>query len=69
MSTLNEVIEYWETLDIETKEDTLEILQKGLIEDKRDLILDRINEAKSNLISGKTKSGSSKDLFRDISNV
>lgn len=69
MSTINDVMEFWETLDIETKEDTLEMMQKGLIEEKREKILLRVQEAKSNLFNGNIKSGNSQDLFKDLSDV
>jgi hypothetical protein len=69
MSTITEVIENWETLDLEDKEFSFEIMKKGLIDSKRDNLIERIKEAKQNYSDGKVSKGSSKDLFKEMRNV
>lgn len=69
MSTISEVIENWETLDLEDKEFSFEIMKKGLIESQRNSLVERINEAKQNLYEGKVRTGSAKDLFGDVNSV
>jgi hypothetical protein len=69
MSTIAEVVETWESLDYEDKEMTLEILQKGFAELKRQALVDRIHEAEQNYTDGKVRSGSADDLFEELNNV
>ncbi|MDT3739861.1 MAG: hypothetical protein RO257_10230 [Candidatus Kapabacteria bacterium] len=69
MSTITEVIENWETLDLEDKEFSFEIMKKGLIESQRDSLVERIKEAKQNYYEGKVRTGSAKDLFREVNSV
>jgi hypothetical protein len=69
MSTIAEVIENWETLGLEDREITLDIMTKGLIDSKRDSLIERIREAKQNYSDGKVRKGTSKDLFREMRNV
>lgn len=69
MSTIAEVIENWETLEFEDRKITLDIITRGLIDSKRDNLIDRIKEAKLNYASGEVRKGSSKDLFREMRNV
>ncbi len=69
MSTITEVIENWETLDLEDKEFSFELMKKGLTESHRASLVERINEAKNNLYEGKVRTGSAKDLFREVNSV
>jgi len=69
MSSIMEVIENWEELDLEDKEFSFELMKKGLIEIKRSSLEDRIKEAKKNYTEGNVKIGSSKDLFKDLESV
>ena len=69
MSTILEVIENWETLDLEDKEFSFELMKKGLIELKRNSLEARIIEAKQNLKDGFVTIGSAKDLFKELESV
>ena len=46
MSSIMEVIENWEELELEDKEFSFELMKKGLIEIKRSSLEERIKEAK-----------------------
>ena len=69
MSSIMEVIENWEELELEDKEFSFEIMKKGLIEIKRSSLEQRIKEAKKNYSEGNVKIGSSKELFKDLESV
>jgi len=69
MSTIAEVIENWETLDLEDKEFSFEIMKKGLVESQRDSLVKRVNEAKKKFSEGKVRTGTAKDLFREVYSV
>ena len=68
METISKIIESWEQLSLNEKEYTFEILHKNIIESKRELLLQRIEEAKSNYLNGKTQSGNVDDLFEQLDN-
>ncbi len=44
-------------------------MKKGLIESQRDSLVERIKEAKQNYYEGKVRTGSAKDLFREVNSV
>lgn len=67
-TTLNRLIEDFEELPLEDKEFALELIQKQLIEAKRESIVRRAKEAESNARKGEVKRGSIEDLFRDLEN-
>jgi hypothetical protein len=67
-SGLNSVIEDFNRLSLDEKEYLLEIIQKQLVESKRDQIAKRAQEARENLGMGRIHRGSFKDLFEDLEN-
>ena len=67
-STLTNIISEYESLSYEDKEYVLELFNKQLIEIKRQLLVNRVNEAETNYLEGKTSKGSLKDLHSDLEN-
>jgi hypothetical protein len=65
---MNRVIEGFNLLSFDEKEYIADIIQKQLIEYRREQIADRAAEARENFKKGKVKTGSVKDLFRDLEN-
>ena len=65
-SNINKVIEEFSHLPPEDKEYVAEIIQKQLIEAKRDRLAQRAREATVNLERGSVKTGSLKDLMEDL---
>jgi hypothetical protein len=68
MQGINEIIENWDNLTIDDKEYTIEILQKDLIQSRREQIILRTKEAESNYNKGLIKSGTVENLFEDLEN-
>lgn len=64
--TLNKVIDEFNELPMKEKEYAIEIINKRLIEERRTAICKRAKEAKANYKKRKTKSGSAKDLLKDL---
>jgi hypothetical protein len=64
--SVNKVIDDYQRLSIEDMEYVASIIQKQLIELKRDNLAARVQEAKSNYEQGLTKSGSLKELLKDL---
>lgn len=65
-STLNKLIEDFNHLSIEEREYLIEIEKKQLIEAKREQIAKRAKTAEKNYKEGKAKSGSVRDLYKDL---
>ncbi len=65
-STINKLIEDFNHLSLEEREYLIEIAKKQLIEAKREKIAKRAAEAENNYQKGKVKSGSVKDLHKDL---
>ena len=65
-TTLNKLIEEFSTLTVEDKEYAIEVIKKQLIEAKREAISKRVNEAMANRRKGKTKTGTVKELYKDL---
>jgi len=63
---INEVIEGFMDLSAKDKEYVAEIMEKQLIEAKREKIAQRAEEAIANYKSGKVKTGSVKELYEDL---
>jgi hypothetical protein len=63
---LNRFIKDFEELPLEDKEYAVELIQKQLIEAKRDRLSRRAKEAVANLSKGKVKQGSVEDLLKDL---
>jgi hypothetical protein len=66
--TVNDALNDFEKLSDGDKEYFLEIANKQLIELRRKHLADRVAEAEQNYSSGKTKSGGTKDLLKDLAN-
>ena len=64
--SVNKVIDDYQRLSIEDMEYVASIIQKQLIELKRENLAARVQEAKSNYVQGLTKSGSLKELLKDL---
>jgi hypothetical protein len=67
-TALNRLIEDFNELSVEDREFAVELIQKQLIETKRERIVSRTKEAMANLRKGKVKRGSARDLFKDLEN-
>ena len=65
-STLNKLIEDFNHLPLDEKEYLVEIAKKQLIEAKREEIAKRAKEAEKNYKKGRIKSGTVKDLRKDL---
>jgi len=66
--TLNRIIDDFNELPFEDREYAIELIQKQLIEAKRERIVRRVKEAETNLRKGKVKRGTMEDLFKDLEN-
>ena len=66
--TLNRIIDDFNELSFEDKEYAIELIQKQLIEAKRERIVRRAKEAETNLRKGKVKRGTMEDLLKDLEN-
>lgn len=64
--TLNDVLKDFNLLSLADKEYVVEIMEKQLIEAKRDDIARRVKKAMENLKKGDVKRGTIKDLYKDI---
>ena len=65
-SSLNKLIEDFNNLSIEEREYLIELAKKQLIEAKRERIAERAKIAERNYKKGKVKSGTVKDLHKDL---
>jgi len=65
-TSINRVIEDFNSLVLEEKEFALEIIRKMFIEANRESILKRAQTAIRNYSKGKTKHGTLKDLYNDL---
>jgi len=64
--TLDKVIEDFSLLRLDDKEYAFDIIEKQLIEAKRDAIVKRAKRAMVNLRKGAVRKGAVKDLYRDL---
>ncbi len=67
-ATMNSLLDEFQKLPLNDKEYLSEIIQKQLVEAKRDFLADRICEVRENYSKGQTKSGSLEDLKEDLEN-
>lgn len=67
-ATLNRIIDDFNELSFEDKEYAIELIQKQLIEAKRERIVRRSKEVETNLRKGKVKRGTMEDLLKDLEN-
>lgn len=65
-ATLNKLIDDFSHLSVEDKEYAIEVVKKQLIESKRDAISKKAKNALSNRNKGKAKTGTLKDLYKDL---
>jgi hypothetical protein len=66
VNTFDEALEMVDSMTIEEREQLLEILQKRLIDEKREELVKNIREAKQEYRKGKIKKGTVDDLMREI---
>ena len=66
--TLNRIIDDFNELPFEDREYAIGLIQKQLIEAKRERIVRRAKEAETNLRKGKVKRGTMEDLLKDLEN-
>ena len=66
MKTIDSVVDEISQHSLDEKEMIAEILNKRLIEEKRDLIYKEYKRAMRNYNTGKVKSGNVDDLFKEI---
>ncbi|OGF58430.1 MAG: hypothetical protein A2Y62_04440 [Candidatus Fischerbacteria bacterium RBG_13_37_8] len=59
-------MEDFNELSLEDREYVIEIINKQLIEAKRDAIAKRVKEARANYKKGKSKTGSAEHLLKDL---
>lgn len=64
--TLNKVIRDFSLLPLDDKEYVVDIVEKQLIEAKRDSIVRRAKKAMGNLRKKTVKKGTVKDLYKDL---
>ncbi len=64
--TLNKVIDDFRKLPLDDKEYAVGIIEKQMIEAKREAISRRAKRAAFNLRKGAVKRGSIKDLYKDL---
>lgn len=67
-TTINKVIEEFSHLEMEDKEYVAELINKQLIDAKREKIARRSKAAMENLKNGKVSEGTVEDLYRDLEN-
>ena len=65
-STLNKLMEDFSLLTLDDKEYAVDVIRKQLIEAKREAITKRTKEVMANLKKGMVKSGTVKDLYKDL---
>ncbi|MBC8394848.1 MAG: hypothetical protein H8E17_20055 [Deltaproteobacteria bacterium] len=65
---INKVIEVFNLLPMDEKEYVADVLNKQLIEFRREKIANRADEARKNLKEGDVKSGTFQDLYEDLEN-
>ena len=67
-TTLNKIIDDFNELPFEDREYAVALIQKQLIEAKRERITRRVKEAETNLKKGRVKRGTIDDLLKDLEN-
>jgi ribosomal protein S1 len=64
--TLDKVIKDFSLLPLDDKEYAIDIIEKQLIEAKREAIAKRAKRAMANLRKGAVRKGAVKDLYKDL---
>ena len=65
--TFQDVLDMIESLPEEQQENLIAIIRRRLIEHKREVLADRINEAREEYRLGKVRRGTVDDLMKEIS--
>jgi hypothetical protein len=65
-STVNEILEKFDSFSIEDQESILEIEKKRLIQKKREILIDEVNQAQKEIHEGKYISGDIDSLMKAI---
>ena len=65
--TFQDVLDMIESLPEEQQENLIAIIQRRLIEHKREVLAERINEARKEYRLGKVRRGTVDDLMKEIS--
>lgn len=65
--TFQEALEAIESLPGYQQEDLIDIIRRRLIDQKRDALVLRVQEARAEYAQGKTKEGTVRDLMSDLS--
>ena len=65
---LNELIDTFNSLALEDKEYAADVINKQLVEAKRDALARRIKQAEGSLKKGSVKKGTLKALYEDLEN-
>ena len=68
MAGINNVIENFNSLQLEEKEFAVDLVRKIYAEEAREAISKRAGQAIQNLKNGKVKEGSLSDLYKDLEN-
>ncbi|MCL5991372.1 MAG: hypothetical protein M1419_04650 [Bacteroidetes bacterium] len=63
---ISDIIENFDSLSIEDKEYARELIEKNIIESKREKLVMRVSEAKANYTVNKVKRGGLKELKEDL---
>ena len=66
---INDIFKEFGMLPLEDKEFAVEILEKQLIEAKRESIAKRAKNAMANLKKGRIKKGTIKDFYKDMEGI
>jgi hypothetical protein len=64
--TLDKVIKDFSLLPLDDKEYAIDIIEKQLVEAKRDVLAKRAKRAMVNLRKGAVKKGTVKELYKDL---
>lgn len=67
-TNVNTIIDDWGHLPLEDREYVVDILNKQIVEARREKIAKRSTKALSNLKKGKVSKGSAKDLYKELEN-
>lgn len=69
IQSLNKIIEEFSHLPIEEREYAIQIIEKQLIEAKREVLVKRTKEAMANFKEGNYRTGNIRDLYKDLEAV
>jgi hypothetical protein len=67
-ATLNDTYSMYNELPLEDKEYLLDLIQKQIIEARRDALVERVKEAEQNYKNGNVIHGSVDDLMKHLEN-